>query len=423
MGYAEITYCSLKNRVYSIPSRRVEAVKVLSVSFLQDTDLVQAGFNDRIAFAEDGSTNILTATIPRGTYTIANFPDAVATSMSSAGTQPYTVKYNDITRRLTISTTGTKPFKILEGQRGTTAFGLLGMSKRSETGPGTSFTLKNTCNLSGSYPLLLVSNLNVSGTRWLSDFNDSTDSNVLCSITPDSINDVVTWQNTNGEFLYCDETISALEFHLIDSQTMAEVSLNSPLTVVIALTDDIPDYSTRNTTDNIEEQNVGQEKVEAADSVNEEEPMQEQVSIPAETEPQPRPKQKMTPKQEANLRKATAVRAANLRAMKAEREKKLAKEEEERLLAAAERIRVRKAQEKKALAAERKAAREARKPRPTKAKAFKEVEEDEDDSESAPEPELAAAAKPKRSQPAEYVTVKFDSDVPYVNPYAAPYWR
>ncbi|KAJ3159848.1 hypothetical protein HDU88_008416 [Geranomyces variabilis] len=419
MGYSEITYCSLKNRVYSIPSRRVEAVKVLSCSFLQDTDLVQPSYNDQIAFAEDGSTNILTATIPRGTYTIANFPDAVATSMSSAGTQPYTVKYNDITRRLTIATTGTKSFKILEGQRGTTAFGLLGMSRLSETGPGMSFTLKNTCNLSGSYPLLLVSNLNVSGTRWLSDFNESTDSNVLCSITPDSINDVVTWQNTNGEFLYCDETISALEFHLIDSQTMAEVSLNSPLTVVIALTDDIPDYKTMSTTTKInDDENVGQEDVEISDAVNVEEPAeeltQESGAAPAEGKPQRRVKQKMSPAQEANLKKATAVRAANLRAMKADREAKLAKEEEERLLAAAERIRVRKAQEKKALAAERKAAREARKPRVTKAKALK--VEREHESEFGHESE-SHEEEPKR------VTVKFTSDsTPYVNPYSAPYW-
>ncbi|KAJ3143979.1 hypothetical protein HDU89_001144 [Geranomyces variabilis] len=423
MGYAEITYCSLKNRVYSIPSRRVEAVKILSVSFLQDTDLVQTGYNDQIAFAEDGSTNILTATIPRGTYSIANFPDTVATAMSSAGSQPYTVKYSDVTRRLTIATTGAKSFKILEGQRGTTAYQLLGMSRLSETGPGMTFTLKNTCNLSGSYPLLLVSNLNVSGTRWLSDFNDSTDSNVLCSITPDSISDIITWQNMNGEFLYCDETISALEFHLIDSQTMAEYTL-SFATCQKKKKKFVKGIETMSTaTRNIEEENVGQEEVETVKSVNVEEPTHEQGSIPAETEPQPRPKQKMTPKQQANLRKATAVRAANLRLMKAEREKKLAKEEEERLLAAAERIRVRKAQEKKALAAERKAAREARKPRATKAKALKEVEEDSEESGSAPEPE-PAEAKPKRSQPAEYVTVKFDSDpIPYVNPYAAPYWR
>ncbi|KAJ3146042.1 hypothetical protein HDU89_006774 [Geranomyces variabilis] len=405
MGYAEITYCSLKNRVYSIPSRRVEAVKVLSVSFLQDSDLVQSGQNDVIAFAETGSTNILAATIPQGTYTIANFPDAVATSMSSAGTQPYLVRYNDVTRRLTISTTGTKSFKILEGQRGTTAYQLLGMSKQSETGPGTSFTLKNTCNLSGSYPLLLVSNLNVSGTRWLSDFNENTDSNILCSITPDSISDVVTWQNLNGEFLYCDETISALEFHLIDSQTMAEVSLKTMSTA----------------TPKIEDENVGQEEVETTVSVTEEEPTEEPLSCPAEAKPQPRPKQKMTPKQEANLKKATAVRAANLRAMRADREAKLAKEEEERLLAAAERIRIRKAQEKKALAAERKAAREARKPRATKPKALKKIEDDSEQSGSAPEPEVSEA-QPKRRQ--EYVTAKFDSDpVPYVNPYAAPYWR
>lgn len=245
MGYAEVTYCSQKSRVYSIPPRRVEAIKVLSVSFLQDTDLVTAGYNDAVAFHESGNDSVVTALIPQGTYTLVNFPNTIAQAMSSSGSQPYTVTYSDITRRLTIATTGSKDFKILEGNRGTTAYPLMGMSRFSETGYGKSFTLKNSMNLSGSSPLLLVSNIPVQGTRYLSDFNDSQDTSVLCAITPDTINDIVTWTNEVGHFLACDETVSELQFHLIDSQTMAEVSLNSPLTVVVAMSDDIADFSNR----------------------------------------------------------------------------------------------------------------------------------------------------------------------------------
>lgn len=248
MGYSEITYCSLKNRVYNIPPRRVEALKILSVSFIQDVDLVGYGINDSIAFAEDGSTVILKAAIPQGSYSLVNFPGAVAAAMSSAGTQQYVVTYSDVTRRLTIATTGSKNFKILPGERGgtpySTAYQLIGMSRYEETGPGKSFVMKNSMNLSQSAPLLLTSNIAVKGSHYLSDFNDSADTNVLCSITPDSINDVVSWTN-DGEFMACDEMISALEFHLLDSQTFQEVSLNSALTVRIAFSDDVADYSNR----------------------------------------------------------------------------------------------------------------------------------------------------------------------------------
>lgn len=242
--YSEVSYSSLKNRTYAIPPRRIESCKVLTCSFLLDMDLLQTDVNDCIVFNEQGSADLLTAKIPQGTYTIVNFPDAVSRALSASGSQQYVCTYSDISRRLTISTSGTKDFKILQGSRGTTAYLLMGMSKHSESGYGKAFQMKNTANLSGSYPLLLTSNLNVSGTRWLSDFNESCDSNVLASITPDTLGDIVTWTNS-GEFLFCDETVSSLEFHLISSQTMQEVSLNSPLNVTIAFTDDVDDYSSR----------------------------------------------------------------------------------------------------------------------------------------------------------------------------------
>ncbi|KAJ3010085.1 hypothetical protein HKX48_007587 [Thoreauomyces humboldtii] len=237
--YSEITYSSLGNKVHNIPPRRIRAIKVLS-----DTDLVTSGYNDAIAFAEDGNTNILTATIPQGTYTVADFSGAIAAAMSTSGSQAYTCTYSNVTRRLTIATTGSKNFKILEGKGGTTAYPLMGMSKNAETGPGRTFTTKDSMNLSQLYPLHLVSNIPVQGARYLSDFNDGQDTNVLCSITPDSISDVVSWVN-DGEFIGVDQSISSLEFHLIDSQTLKEVSLNSPLTVRIAISDDVADFSSR----------------------------------------------------------------------------------------------------------------------------------------------------------------------------------
>lgn len=240
--YSEITYCSLKRKSYSIPPREVEAFKILDVSFLQDTDLINSGVNDQIAFAEAGNSTILNARILPGSYTVANFPQAVGAAMTAVGSQSYVATYDPILKRLTISAP-TKDFKILEGSQGTTAYQLLGMSRWAETGPGKSFLMKNKMNLSGAYPLLLCSNIQVQGARFLSDYNDSA-SSVLCSITPDSNGDAITWTNS-GEFMLVGEPVSKIEFSLIDSYTGNEVSLSSPLTVRFAITDDVSDLGNR----------------------------------------------------------------------------------------------------------------------------------------------------------------------------------
>nr|DAC81684.1 TPA_asm: penton [Powellomyces chytrid fungus MELD virus 5] len=236
--YNEYTYCSLKNRSFSIPSKRIESMKILSVSFLQDWDLVSPA-NNTVNFVESGSSDVLSAKIRNGNYTVADFPDAMASAMNAVGSQSYSVSYDGVTRRLTVSTSGSKDFKVLPGSRGTTSYILTGMSRWSETGYGKSFTMKNNLNLSSSYPVLLVSNIPVRGARYLSDFNDAAQS-VVSTIIPDSFGDIVTHSN-EGEFMAVGETISKIEFYLIDSFTGNEVSLNSPLTVRFGFTDDSDD--------------------------------------------------------------------------------------------------------------------------------------------------------------------------------------
>ncbi|TPX56700.1 hypothetical protein SpCBS45565_g08367 [Spizellomyces sp. 'palustris'] len=217
----------------------MEMMKVLSVSFLQDWDLVNDS-NNTISFVEEGDLTILSAKIPNGNYSITNFPNAVTQALSSAGTQGYAAMYDSISRKLTLSTSGTKNFKVLPASRGTTSYLLTGMSRWSETGYYKTTTLKNAVNLSGSYPMLVTSNIQVKGSHYLSDFNDSAQS-VVAAVVPDSFGDVVTWTNDGGEWLPIDDTISKIEFYLIDSMTGLEVTLNSPLTVRFAFTDDIAD--------------------------------------------------------------------------------------------------------------------------------------------------------------------------------------
>ena len=236
---SEITYCSMKNRSFNIPPRKVEYMKILSCSFIQDYDLVNDA-NNQVAFVEDGDPTIRYATIPVGNYSVANFPSALADALTASGTQVYTATYSPVTRKLTLATSGTKDWKVLEGNRGTTAYLLTGMSRWRETGYYNSFTLKNPVDLSGSHPILLTSNINIKGVRYLSDFNEG-EQLVVSTIIPDSFGDVVTFANDNGEFLPVDDTVTKIEFHLIDSMTGNELSLNSPLTVRFIIADDVND--------------------------------------------------------------------------------------------------------------------------------------------------------------------------------------
>ncbi|TPX53458.1 hypothetical protein PhCBS80983_g06279 [Powellomyces hirtus] len=224
--YGEFLYSSLKQRVYNIQPRRVEAFKILSVSFLQDWDLVENGVNNKIAFAKQGSDTVLYATIPNANYSIVNFGDAIASALTAAlgAGNTYEVSYSPI----------------LEGYCGTTAYVLTGMSSRYETGYGKSLTLRNPVNLSGSYPVLLTSNISVKGQVYLTDYTDAAQS-IVASMTPDSFGDIVTWTNDGGEYLPVEETVSRIEFHLVNSLTGTEVSLNSSLSVRFAILDDKSD--------------------------------------------------------------------------------------------------------------------------------------------------------------------------------------
>jgi hypothetical protein len=65
---------------------------------------IWAGFNNKVDFTEDGSTE-LTATIPDGTYTLAALVAEVATQMTAAGSETYTASL-DKDDKLTLSSTG-----------------------------------------------------------------------------------------------------------------------------------------------------------------------------------------------------------------------------------------------------------------------------------------------------------------------------
>ncbi|KAI9105877.1 hypothetical protein DFS34DRAFT_33744 [Phlyctochytrium arcticum] len=233
----EWTFCSLKGRSFPIGRRNVSYIKILSVSFIQDYDLINST-NNTIVFKESGNDDPIVATVPPGNYTIANFGQSIASSMTIAGSQSYSATYNQITRRITLTSVD-KDFSILPGKEGTKMYSVSGMSNRTATPLGKSATFKNTVNLSGSYPILLTSNINVPSVRFLSDYNDI-GSSVVATLVPDSFGDVINFTN-DSEWLTVDQTISKIEFHLVDSMTNEELALESPLTVRFLLADDIQD--------------------------------------------------------------------------------------------------------------------------------------------------------------------------------------
>ncbi|KAI9088000.1 hypothetical protein DFS34DRAFT_655118 [Phlyctochytrium arcticum] len=236
--YQELIYCSSKRKSFPVSTRRIEQLKLLSVSFLQDWDLVSPS-NQTILFAEAADPGtVITAKLPAGNYTVGNFPSAVATALTQAGSQSYTCTYDSISRRLTI--TAPSDFKILQGNRGTSAYTLMGMSRLYETGYGKSHVLKNVVNLSGSNPVFLCSNIRVEGTKFLTDFNDEAQM-VLAAICPDSFGDVVSWVNPSSDFLSVNDQITSISFFLVDSVTGQELILNGPLTVTVATQDDLAD--------------------------------------------------------------------------------------------------------------------------------------------------------------------------------------
>ncbi|KAI8995749.1 hypothetical protein BC832DRAFT_596011 [Gaertneriomyces semiglobifer] len=182
------------------------------------------------------------ASIVTGHYNAFNIGAAVASALTNGGTQTYTCTYDERSRRLTISATGGKDFKLIEGARGSTAFLQLEMSKGSESGYGQWFTLPSPLNLSASQPILLTSRtLQMSnGITYVSGINS--DMNVAACITPDSFNDVVSWTNPSDKMFNTGEiSMSLIDIQLFNSQTMRQIRTTAPIVVVLGEYDEPAD--------------------------------------------------------------------------------------------------------------------------------------------------------------------------------------
>ncbi len=216
------------------------AFRVVSVCFVQDYDAMDA-HNSTIAFKEDGGS-VIKAVIKPGTYDSTSIVGAVGDAMTAAGTQRYSVSYNESTRRLTI-TSSTSPFQVLSAGHGSSAFLQLGLDKSQDTESGRAITLPNTINMSASQPILLTSRTLDANGSVLYPCGVDSGLNVLAAIVPDTMNNVIFWSNpdtrlftTNG-----DNNLNTVDFQLVDSSSLQVIPTHSPVVVTLGFYDDTLD--------------------------------------------------------------------------------------------------------------------------------------------------------------------------------------
>ncbi|KAI9101673.1 hypothetical protein DFS34DRAFT_675204 [Phlyctochytrium arcticum] len=162
--------------------------------------------------------------------------------MTSVGSQAYSCIYNDVTRRLSISTSGSRDFKILGAQRGSTASLQLGILKGQETGMSKDHIMENPLNLSASQPILLTSRTLQAGSGIVYVAGLESQMNVLACITPDAMNDVVQWVNPSDNMFSCGEvSLSSIDIQLVDSQSLQQIKFSAPIVAVIGFYDDVTD--------------------------------------------------------------------------------------------------------------------------------------------------------------------------------------
>lgn len=233
------TLGDMNNGSFAInPAFPIYAYRVESVSFVQNWDATNSS-NNTLLFAETGDATPRKANIAVGTYDATSILSALGNALTAAGSQSYTVTYDQITRRLSISAP-TKTFKILPGNRGSTAFLSLGVNKSEETGYFSSITLPNPLNVSASQPILLTSRTFDANNGVIYPAGINSEMNILACISPDTFGDVVVWTNPSDKFHHLQNgtTLNTIDFQLVDSTTLHQLKTSSPSVVVLGVLDD-----------------------------------------------------------------------------------------------------------------------------------------------------------------------------------------
>lgn len=190
------------------------------------------GYNNAIAFREAGDGINRVAYLPQGNYDAASIIPALETALTTAGTQSYTVSYSDTTGRLTISAPGN--FVIRDGQNGSTAWNVLGISNTSDTASGvSSVTLPGYVDFSFNSSILLCSNV-LSNEHVVYSSQDNTA--VILNVPATAPAGSVIHHDNMGGYIVYEESVQNVDFLLLDSATGQPINLNgSAFTVVLSV--------------------------------------------------------------------------------------------------------------------------------------------------------------------------------------------
>ncbi|KAJ3028974.1 hypothetical protein HDV00_009895 [Rhizophlyctis rosea] len=191
--------------------------------------------NNTIVFERSGS--VKSAQVPAGNYNAATYPPALQKAMNDASAvKDYTVTWDEVTRRLTISAGSS--FTIRNFSGGTTMWKQLGMSKYGQPISGSSVTM-GIADFTSYAPLLLVSTrLNSKDMAYAADENI----NVLASIDANSaVGSVARWINHNGSYLNVGSNLPSLDLRLLNGSTLLPVDLSQPYSLTLSILTDIDD--------------------------------------------------------------------------------------------------------------------------------------------------------------------------------------
>lgn len=178
-----------------------------------------------ISFGDGGTSH--TATLRPGAYSGTQLADEVARALTEKGTQTYTVTFDAITGKLTVTAPGT--FKILSS--GTTAEKILGL--KSDTTPGTTLTFPQPIDLTGvQMALLQIPEVSSAGAVVYAGRESL---NVIDAIPiTNDLGTVQVFQNHAQEFLDInDQVLSEISVKLLDSSTMKVIDLRGETFQVI----------------------------------------------------------------------------------------------------------------------------------------------------------------------------------------------
>lgn len=179
--------------------------------------------NNKVSFYDNGmGSTPRSFSIPDGTYSPDDLVAALTTGFSAQGTQTYTVSYDHVSGKITISA-ATSPFKVM--YPGTTASKLLGLLGTQQSDPGTTITFSNPIDLTG-VKMVLVASTNIRSSTVIVAGAD--DLNILASIPiSQEIETVLCSQNyIDTDYIECDSgLVSTVDIRLLDAETLLPLDL------------------------------------------------------------------------------------------------------------------------------------------------------------------------------------------------------